>query len=216
MDIDREALIEAVALELKRQSQCEPQIPWALSARHLHLAAADFEILFGPGATLTPWKPLSQPGQFAAEEKVALVSPSLRTIEGVRILGPLRSHSQVELSATDARSLAMDPPLRESGVIGLSAPVTIVGPAGSVSLREGCIIARRHIHFTPAEAERFGVGDNQVVSVLVEGPRGGVLGEVLCRVSPRFALELHVDTDEANALGMRPGTIVRLKRGERG
>ncbi len=169
------------------------------SARHVHLSAADLETLFGAGASLTHKKDLSQPGQFACEERVTLIGPK-KTIPNVIILGPERSATQVELSFTDARTLGITPPVRESGDLAGSAPCKIVGPAGEIEIKEGAIVAKRHIHMTPADAERFGVRDKQIVRVRLDGEgRSTVYGDVVVRVSPKFALAMHIDTDEANA-----------------
>lgn len=169
------------------------------SARHVHLSAADLETLFGAGASLTHKKDLSQPGQFACEERVTLVGPK-KTIPNVIILGPERSATQVELSFTDARTLGITPPVRESGDLVGSAPCKIVGPAGEIEIKEGAIIAKRHIHMTPADAERFGVRDKQIVRVRLDSEdRSTVYDDVVVRVSPKFALAMHIDTDEANA-----------------
>ena len=169
------------------------------SARHVHLTAADLEALFGPGASLTHKKDLSQPGQFACEERVTLIGPK-KSIPNVIILGPERSATQVELSFTDARTLGLTPPVRESGDLSGSAPCKIVGPAGEIEIQEGAIIAKRHIHMTPADAERFGVRDKQIVRVRLDGEgRSTVYGDVVVRVSPKLALAMHIVTYEANA-----------------
>lgn len=169
------------------------------SARHVHLTNEHIEILFGKGHTLTNKKDLSQPGQFACEERVTLVGPK-KEIPGVSILGPARPSSQVEISFTDARTLGISAPVRESGDIKASAAVKLVGPAGEVELGEGAIVAKRHIHLTPADAEKFGVADKEIVSVkITNNDRTTVFGDVVCRVSPSFAPAMHIDTDEANA-----------------
>ncbi len=169
------------------------------SARHVHLTEEHIEALFGKGATLTHKKDLSQPGQFACEERVTLVGPK-KSIPNVIILGPARSATQVEVSFTDARTLGVDAPVRESGDIAGSAGCKIVGPAGEIEITEGVIVAKRHIHLTPADAEAFGVSDKQVVSVKIESAdRSTIYGDVVCRVSPKFAAAMHIDTDEANA-----------------
>ncbi len=168
-------------------------------ARHVHLTEEHIEILFGKGHTLTNKKDLSQPGQFACTERVNLVGPK-KEIAGVSILGPARPASQVEISFTDARTLGVTAPVRESGDVAGSAPVKLVGPEGEVELSEGVIIAKRHIHLTPADAEKFGVEDKQIVSVKIDSDsRSTVFGDVVCRVSPKFAAAMHIDTDEANA-----------------
>jgi len=168
------------------------------SARHIHVTAEQVEILFGKGASLTNKKDLSQPGQFACEERVTLVGPK-KSIANVSILGPCRPAGQVEVSYTDARTLGIDAPLRESGDVAGSPGIKLVGPAGEVDLEEGVIIAKRHIHMTPEDAEKFGVEDKQIVSIKIDSPRSAVLGDVVVRVSPKFAAAVHLDTDEANA-----------------
>ena len=169
------------------------------SARHVHLSAEHIEVLFGKGATLTHKKDLSQPGQFACEERVTLVGPK-KSIANVIILGPARPATQVEVSFTDARTLGVNAPVRESGDVAGSAGCKLVGPAGEVEIAEGVIVAKRHIHLTPDDAAKFGVEDKQVVSVKVSSAdRTTVFGDVVCRVSPKFAAAMHIDTDEANA-----------------
>lgn len=170
------------------------------SARHMHVTQEDLEILFGAGHQLTPKKDLSQPGQFACAEKVTVVGP--RGEMKVTILGPVRKATQVEVSLTDARSLGLSAPVRESGDIAQSAPCTLVGPAGSVELPQGVIVAKRHIHMHPDDAARFGVEDKQVVGVkITTDGRSLVFGDTVVRVHPTFALAMHIDTDEANAVG---------------
>ncbi len=169
------------------------------SARHVHLSAEHIEILFGAGAALTHKKDLSQPGQFACEERVTVVGPK-KSIANVIILGPARPATQVEVSLTDARTLGVTAPVRESGDIAGSGACKLVGPCGEVEIAEGVIAAKRHIHFTPADAEAAGVEDKQIVSVKLESDgRSCVLGDVVVRVSPKFAAAMHIDTDEANA-----------------
>ena len=169
------------------------------SARHVHLSQQDLETLFGEGYQLTNKKDLSQPGQFACTERVDVVGAK-KTLAGVTILGPVRGKSQVELSLTDARSIGVDAPIRESGDIAGSGACRLVGPKGEVALEEGVIAAKRHIHMTPADAEAFGVKDKDVVSVRVESAgRSLVFGDTVVRVSPKFALAMHIDTDESNA-----------------
>jgi acetate kinase len=174
-------------------------VPIAVSARHVHLTEGTFKTLFGDDATLTERNPLSQPGQFAAEQVVTLIGPR-RSIEGVRILGPFRKANQVEISRTDEFNLGVDAPVRASGHTEGSAPITIAGPRARVSLSEGLICALRHIHMSPEDAAAYGVDDGDEVEVRVSGgPRDLVFGDVLIRVSPEFRLEMHIDTDEANA-----------------
>ncbi|MFA6948220.1 MAG: phosphate propanoyltransferase [Eubacteriales bacterium] len=169
------------------------------SARHVHLTDEHIAILFGEGATLTHKKDLSQPGQFACEERVTIVGPK-KSIANVIILGPARPASQVEVSLSDARTLGIAAPVRESGDIKGSGACKLVGPCGEVELTEGVIAAKRHIHLTPENAADLGVSDKQIVSVKIasEG-RSLVFGDVVCRVSPKFAPAMHIDTDEANA-----------------
>jgi putative phosphotransacetylase len=189
-----------------------PIIPVGVSARHLHLSRKDMDTLFGKGSELTPIKELMG-GQFAAKEQVTILGPSLRPIEKVRVLGPLRKQTQVEISCTDAFVLKVKPPVRPSGEIAGSAGVTIVGPKGVVKLEEGCIIANRHIHMAPADALRYGVKDGEYVNVLAEGERRTMLYGVQIRVSPQYTLEMHIDTDDANAIGFQGKTeVTMLKR----
>ncbi len=177
------------------------------SARHVHLSQQDLETLFGEGYQLTNKKDLSQPGQFACTERVDVVGAK-KTLAGVTILGPVRGKSQVELSLTDARSIGVDALIRESGDIAGSGACRLVGPKGEVALEEGVIAAKRHIHMTPADAEAFGVKDKDVVSVRVESAgRSLVFGDTVVRVSPKFALAMHIDTDESNAGAVAPGTM---------
>ncbi len=181
------------------QVQTPRTIPVAVSARHIHLTQATVERLFGPGHQLTPRNELSQPGQFACEETLAVVGPK-RTLDKVRVLGPVRRRNQVEISRTDEFWLGVDAPVRNSGDVDNSPGVTLVGPAGQVTLRQGLICAARHIHMTPADAEAFGVKDRDVVEVALDSDgRDLVFGDVLIRVSDKYRLEMHVDTDEANA-----------------
>ncbi len=180
------------------------------SARHIHLAKEHVDILFGAGHALTNKKDLSQPGQFACEEKVELVGPK-GTLK-VSVLGPERKATQVELSYTDARTLGLkDVPVRESGDTAGSPGIKLVGPAGEVTIDEGVIIAKRHIHMTPADAEAYGLADKQIVKVKVESGRTTIFDDVVVRVNPTFALAMHIDTDECNAaaaFGTIYGTII--------
>ena len=169
------------------------------SARHVHLTEEQIEILFGKGAKLTHKKDLSQPGQFACQERVTLVGPK-KSIENVIILGPTRPATQVEVSLTDARTLGVSAPVRESGDIAGNGACKIVGPCGEVEISEGVIAAKRHIHFTPEEAAAAGVEDKQIVSVKIDSAdRSTIFGDVVVRVSPKFSAAMHIDTDEANA-----------------
>lgn len=170
------------------------------SARHVHVTEETLEILFGKGYQLTKKKDLSQPGQFACEERVQVIGPK-NSFPAVSILGPTRPADQVELSASDARSIGVAAPVRESGDIAGSGACKLVGPKGEVELKEGVIVAKRHIHMTPEDAENYGVKDKQVVSVKIDSPeRSLVFGDVVIRVSPKFKLAMHIDTDESNAV----------------
>jgi putative phosphotransacetylase len=176
------------------------------SARHVHVTDSDLEKLFGAGYKLTVKKELSQPGQFASNEKVEVVGPkgSLKC----SILGPTRKETQVELSKTDARTVGITAPVRESGDIKGSGGCKLVGPNGEVEISEGVIVAKRHIHMTPADAAEYGLSDKQVVSVKIDSAeRSLVFGDVVVRVSDSYALAMHIDTDEANAAGMAPNTM---------
>lgn len=171
------------------------------SARHIHLTQEHLEVLFGKGATLTSKKELSQPGQFACEERVTIVGPK-RELKNVSILGPTRKATQIELSLTDARSIGIIAPVKESGDIAGTPGCKLIGPAGEVELTEGVIAAKRHIHFDPKSAEEAGVKDKQIVSVKIETEgRSLVFGDVVARVSPSYAFAMHIDTDESNAAG---------------
>ncbi len=198
-----------VARGLKQLPQRKP-IPIAISARHVHLDRPAMDALFGPGSELTPMKPLSQPGQYACEERVTVIGPRGR-LERVRVLGPLRKSSQVEVSRTDEFLLGVDAPIRQSGHTQGSAPITLEGPKGTVHLAEGLICAWRHIHMHPSDAEAYGVNDGDEVEVAITGgPRDLVFGDVLVRVHPQFALEMHIDTDEANAAELNQGAAGTL------
>ena len=186
-------------------------IPIGVSARHVHLCKDHLEALFGTGYKLTPQKELMG-GQFAAAETISLVGPN--GVLKARVLGPLRAVTQVEISATDNRTLGLSAPLRDSGNISNSAAVTLVGPCGAVYLSTGCIIARRHIHMPPRDAALFGLKDKDIVKVGIDGPRGGIFNEVLVRVDTAFTLEMHIDTDEANGLGITSGTRASLLQRE--
>lgn len=170
------------------------------SARHIHVTQEHLEILFGKGHELTKKKDLSQPGQFACEERVTIVGPK-KELAGVSILGPVRSATQVELSATDARSIGIAAPIRESGDVAGSGACKVIGPCGEIEISEGVIVAKRHIHLTPADAEELGVKDKDIVWVKLDTDgRKAVLGDVVVRASEKFARAMHIDTDESNAV----------------
>lgn len=185
------------------------EIPVGISNRHVHLSQGDLDTLFGPGYELTKIKDLSQPGQTACKETVTVVGPK-GAIEKVRILGPARMNTQVEILAGDSFKLGIAGKLRMSGNLTGTPGITLVGPKGSVQTTAGVIVAQRHIHMVPLEAERFGVKDADIVNIRVNGPRGGILSNVAVRVSFASALECHVDTEEANAFGMTSRSTVTI------
>jgi len=204
-------LVKKLVAEIlkKKQDIGRYVVPVGVSARHVHLSKEDLETLYGKGYELTKKKELMG-GQFAAEEGVALLGLKIRAIDNVRILGPLRKQTQVEISATDAIKLGMRAPIRESGDIKDSAPITIIGPVGTVHLLEGCIIAKRHIHMSPTDAKTAGVRDKEIVSVHVDNERGTIFNQVTIRVHESYTTEMHLDTDEANAANIITGSTVTI------
>lgn len=202
-------LVTKSVLSILEEQGADTGIKVGVSARHVHLSQEDLETLFGKGYELTPKKMLMG-DQYAAEECVTLVSPSLRSIEGVRVLGPVRSHSQVEISRTDTFKLKVSPPVRPSGEIKGSAPMALVGPKGTVFLNEGCIIANRHIHMTPRDAEQYGIRDNDLVDVEIQNAKPTRYYNVQVRVRADFNTEMHIDTDDANAAGIKTGDHVEI------
>lgn len=177
------------------------------SARHVHVSKEDLAVLFGEGYQLTKKKDLSQPGQFACEERVQVIGPK-SSFPAVSILGPERKETQVELSASDARSIGVKAPVRESGDLEGSGSCKIVGPKGEIEIEKGVIIAKRHIHMTTADAEKYGIKDKQIVSVRLETEgRSLIFGDVVARVSDSYALAMHIDTDESNAAFATPGLM---------
>lgn len=208
---DIEFITKAVisALEKKNANEKGFVVPVGVSARHVHLTQEHVEALFGEGYHLTKKKDLMG-GQFASNEMVTLVGLKLRALENVRVLGPVRKASQVEISATDAIKLGIRVPVRESGDIAGSAPIAIVGPKGALYLKEGCIVAMRHIHMSPADALAAGVHDGDIVSVKADNERGTIFNQVKIRVSESFTLEMHIDTDEANASQIATGDTVTI------
>ncbi|MDY3988399.1 MAG: phosphate propanoyltransferase [Massilioclostridium sp.] len=185
-------------------------VPVGISNRHIHLSREDLNTLFGEGYELNQLKDLSQPGQYACKECVTIIGPSLKPIEKVRVLGPLRKQTQIEISRTDSFLLKVKPPVRESGSLVGSAPIMVVGPKGVISLSEGCIIANRHIHMSPADGAAYGVADGEYVDVEVGGERRTKFYDVQVRVNKAFSLEMHVDTDDANAAGLKNGDTVTV------
>lgn len=212
MELNEKSIAELVARivsDLKSEADTA-DVPIGVSNRHIHLTREDVETLFGKGYELTKIKDLKQPGQYACRETLTIVGPSMRPIEGVRVLGPVRRRSQVEISRTDSFQLKVKPPVRESGDLDGSAPITIIGPAGIVTLGEGCIIANRHIHMGLSDAARYGVLDGDYVTVDATGTKRTRWYDVQVRVSEDFVLEMHVDTDDANAAGIGNGTLVSI------
>ncbi len=213
--MDRQQIQEII---LRVLSECrEPaactlplDIPVEVSARHVHLTGEAVERLFGKGAALTPKRPLSQPGQFLSEERVAIVTPKGR-IENVAVLGPERSFVQTELSATDCKTLGIQAPLRMSGELDGAADVYLVGPAGMIEAKKSAIVARAHIHITPPQAEQIGITDGQQVAVTLPGQRPITLEHVVCRVSGQAALAMHIDYDEANACMLPGNATIRMR-----
>ncbi|MEW9674011.1 phosphate propanoyltransferase [Ammoniphilus sp. 3BR4] len=185
------------------------EIPVGVSARHVHLSTDHIDVLFGQGYPLQILKELSQPGQFAAKETVMLAGPK-SVIDKVRILGPARRKTQVEVSLTDAQRLGVSPPIRDSGDLNGSSPITIIGPKGSIYLHEGVIIANRHIHMSEEEALQFQVQDGDGVLVMSQSERPILFSDVNIRVSSRYRLEFHIDTDEANAAKLKTDDLVLL------
>ena len=184
---------------MKGQLNMKTKVLVETSARHVHLTEEHIEALFGKGATLTHKKDLSQPGQFACEERVTLVGPK-KSIANVIILGPARKDTQVEVSFTDARTLGVSAPVRESGDVAGTPGLKLVGPAGEVEIDYGVIVAKRHIHFTPDDAAEYGVSDKEIVKLKIESnDRTTIFDDVVVRVNPNFAAAVHLDTDEANA-----------------
>lgn len=216
MDLNPALVEEIVRRVVAQQAGEQPapsdEIPVGVSNRHIHLTHSDVETLFGKGYQLTPMKDLSQPGQYACKEVVTIVGPSMRPIEKVRVLGPERRNTQIEISRTDSFQLKVQPPVRESGKTEGSAPMTIIGPKGVLTVSEGCIIANRHIHMSEEDGRRFGVRDGEYVTVDAVGARRTRFYDVQVRVNPAFVLEMHLDTDDANAAGLGNGDKVRIVR----
>jgi len=209
------SLVTKVVQEVLTQSSKETSekegymIPIGVSARHIHLTQEHVETLFGKGYHLTKKKDLMG-GQFAANEQVTIVGEKLRAIENVRILGPVRKQSQVEISKTDTFKLGVKAPIRESGNIAGSAPIAVVGPKGTIYLREGCIVAKRHIHMTPDDARKTGLKEGDIVSVMVDNERGATFNHVQIRVDQSFSPEMHIDVDEANGAGIGTGASGKI------
>lgn len=204
-----EEIITNAVVQTLKQKESEDEIKIGVSARHVHLSRKDVDALFGEGYELTKKKELMG-GQFAAEECVTIVSPNLRSIENVRVLGPLRKESQIEVSRTDTFKLKISPPVRPSGELKGSAPMAMVGPKGSIFLNECCIIANRHIHLPPYLAEKYGVNDNDLVDVEVQTGKPTKFFNVQVRVHESFTPEMHIDTDDANACALKTGDVIKI------
>lgn len=204
-----ELVLKEITLQGFKFQRERNMIPVSISARHIHLSREHLDLLFGSGHELTKVKDISQPRQFAAEEKVTLVGSRGR-IDNVRVLGPLREETQVEISPTDARVLGIEPIVRDSGNHEGTPGLVIVGPKGILNLNRGCIVSERHIHMTPEDAASFGVDDGQKVSVKVDSIRGGVLDNVFVRVRKDFALDMHIDVDDSNAFLIKNGDMLEI------
>jgi len=202
-----EVITRMVLDEIKSRNKMN--VPVGVSARHIHLSREHVEILFGKGYQLAK-KQVLMGGQYAAAECVTIIGPKLKAIENVRVLGPERKLTQVEISATDGIRLGLSAPLRESGDLSGSAPITVAGPKGAVYLDEGCIIAVRHIHMPLG----LGFKDGDIVSIKTEGERSLLFENVKIRADQSFTLEMNIDTDEANACGLKTGDTVRLMKEE--
>lgn len=184
-----------------------------VSNRHVHLKEADLKILFGEDAVLHELKPIHQPTQFASKETVTIQTEKSQ-IENVRVMGPIRSYTQVEISQTDAYKLGIQPPIRDSGDLEGSHPITIIGPAGTIQLQNGCILANRHIHITPKQMKLYGLEGLTQVHIQIGGEKGGMLSQVFLKVSDDAYFELHLDTDDANAFQIKNGDIVTILEGK--
>jgi putative phosphotransacetylase len=185
-------------------------IPVTVSGRHMHISRGVLDRLFGEGFQLTTLRDLGQPGEFASEQTVTVVGRSLKALERVRVLGPVRTYTQIELSGTDAVRLGIEPPVRKSGDLVGSEGFTVIGPSGSTQLKEGAIMSTRHVHMTERDAREYGVADGDLVRIRFPGDRALVLEKVLIRVGKSAALELHLDTDDANAAGVRLPMTVKI------
>ena len=193
----------------------QQQIPVGVSARHAHVTQEDLEILYGAGHQLTVYAPLYQPEAFAANETVTVVGKRLRAIERVRILGPVRDYSQVEVAQTEAIRLGLNPPIRDSGDLAGAEPITLIGPAGSIYLEEGAICATRHIHMTPKDADRLGIQEDDLLKVYFPGERALTFENVRPKISEGYVLQMHLDTDDSNAAGLKGGEPVEIVRDAR-
>ncbi|MBZ9686055.1 phosphate propanoyltransferase [Clostridium estertheticum] len=209
--MDKDELVKIITKMVKETITNNDNIlvPVGVSGRHVHLCREHMDILFGKNSQLEKKKDLMG-GQFAAQQCVTIIGGKLSSLENVRILGPLRKESQIEISKTDSIKLGVKATVRESGELKNSAPITLVGPIGAITLIEGCIVAKRHIHMSNQEAEKFGLQNNQIVDVKVPGGRGGLLGNVQIRTDNTYTLEMHIDTDEANAMEIKCGSLLQI------
>jgi putative phosphotransacetylase len=188
----------------------QEKIPIGVSARHVHVTQEHLGALYGEGYQLTVHAPLYQPNAFASKETLTVVGRRMRSIEGVRILGPVREYSQVELARADAIRLGLDPPIRDSGDLAGSEPITLIGPTGSIYLGEGAICATRHIHMTPQIASSLGVHEGELLRVRIPGERALTLEQIRPKISSSYVLQMHLDTDDSNAAGLQGGEAVEL------
>jgi putative phosphotransacetylase len=214
MDYDKvfvEQVTKLVIQSLQKFCETRTDVPVGISAKHVHLSREHVDLLFGKGYQLTYLKPLSQPGQFAANETVELIGPK-GTLSKVRVLGPERPHTQVEVAMSDARKLGMKPPVKTSGDLNGTIGITLRGSKGEVAITEGVMIADRHIHMTPEEARCFNVQDGQKVNLLIKGDKGGILHNVCIRVNSKYALDCHIDTDDASAFQIQQGQTLSIIR----
>lgn len=206
-----EKVTSLVMEKIQELTQNPMQIPVGISARHIHLCKNDVEKLFGEGYRLTPMKYLSQPGQFACEEMVEVIGSTGKVIR-LRVLGPERADTQVELSLSDSRGMGIIPPVRTSGDIAGTPGIKLRGPKGETEIREGVMIADRHIHMLPEDADWFGVKNGERVDVVVDGAKGGIMSNVIIRVTTSSRLDFHVDTDDGNAFQLRQGQLVTIRK----
>ena len=206
------ALVEGLSAEIaKRMKRAELAIPAGVSVKHCHLTREHFKILFGASAEPKRVKDIKQPGFFAAEEMIDVKGPK-GVLQKIRLVAPYRDHTQIEISVSDAMAIGLKPPVRESGDVKNSAGATLIGPAGQIEIKEGVIIAQRHLHFSPSEAKSLEIASGEVVRVRAGagGGRSTVFEDVVVRVSDKYSLEFHVDTDEANAAGIKTGDVVHI------
>lgn len=199
--IEAKTIADNIARKLRRASK---PVICNVSNRHVHITRENFSALFGQTYAMRKLKDLMQPGEFASKELIEIAGPR-GSIKKVRILGPFRKYTQVEISRTDSFKLGVSAPAKESGQIIGSSPIKLIGPAGEIELKEGCLVAVRHMHMTPADAKELELKDGETVRIEINGKRGGIMGDTLVRVSPKYALECHIDTDEANAFDFKSG-----------